>query len=284
MGKPCPLHPDYNHEKPAESLPSVSSSPENVVDIARVLEATSVSHVHYLPETDSTNVVAIERAAHIPDQESELVLTGSQLKGKGRGDNKWFSSAGSLTFSLITRTLPIEPWQTPQVSLAAGLAICQAVESLAPAAQTQLKWPNDVYINARKAAGILIEVPRQSVARFVVGVGLNVNNSLDGVPEEVRETAISLSQVASQRVPMTDVLIECLNRFDQALKMLIAGDAMLPELWRSYSFLTNRRVRIVLPGSAVEGVCRAIADDGALVLETDEGDVPCYGGVVEWIR
>lgn len=251
------------------------------IDIPRLLDNTSVSHVHYLPEAGSTNEVAMQRAAVVPDDQSELVLASRQTAGKGRGENRWFSTEGSLTFSLITPVLPIEPGQTPQVSLVAGLAASQAVEAHAPGALVQVKWPNDVYVNGRKTVGVLIEVPKQNAARFVIGVGINVNNSLAAAPDDVRPMAISLADAAGGPLDATALLVDYLNRQDEGLAMLARRDPLLPKFWRGCSYLTGRRVRVVQPNGAIEGRVRDIADDGALLVETTAGVTACYGGVVE---
>ncbi len=260
----------------------MGSASGNAIDIERVINQTSLSHVHYLPETNSTNDVALARAELLDPGDSELILTSNQTRGRGRGENRWWSSDGALTFSLITPVLPIPVKQSPIVSLAAGVAICQGVERLAPQGAPRLKWPNDVFLNARKVAGILIEVPRQSPGRFVIGVGLNVNNSLENAPAEVQALATSLADAASRRFDLSEVLVECLQQLEQALAMLVAGDPLLPQLWRAYSLLVGREVRVVNPGGFIQGVCQTIAEDGALVLKTPQGEISCYGGVVEW--
>lgn len=257
---------------------------QNTLDLPQVLDRTTVGHVHYLPETDSTNEVALARAAQIPDDTSELVLTSRQLRGKGRGENRWWAGEGALTFSLITPRLPLPTEQTPRLSLVTGLAICQAVEQSVPTGETRLKWPNDVYLNGRKAAGILIESPGVAVGRFVVGVGINVNNRFAEAPPEVQQRAVSLADAAGGPLDLTGVLIDCLRQFDACLAMLLAGDPQLAGLWRAWSLLDGRRVRLALPAEVVEGVCRGIAEDGALLIEQPGGDRACYGGVVEWFE
>lgn len=253
----------------------------DTIDISRVLAQTSIGHVHYLPEADSTNNQALCRAVDLPDDQSELVLASRQTAGRGRGQNRWYSAEGSLTFSLITRLLPIAASQTPAVSLVAGLAACLASERHAPRAQPAIKWPNDVYLNERKAAGVLIEVARPATPRFVVGIGMNVNNTLAGAPQEVRDRAISLCDAAGQPVGATDLLIDFLNLLDEHLAMLITDGPRLARLWRGYCLLTGRRVRLSVGGRTLEGECQGIADDGALLLATPQGVTPCYGGVVE---
>lgn len=256
--------------------------PATPVDLARVIDRTRVGHAHYLPETDSTNTVALARAGELPSDQSELVYTACQHQGRGRGANRWYSSDGALTFSLITRRLDIPLAQTPHISLTVGVSACRALAPLVPAARTQIKWPNDVYLNGKKAAGILIEVPATSPGRFVVGIGLNVSNSLDDAPEDVQQLATSLSRFTDDDLDPTSILIALLNEIDADLDRLEHGDPLLSEEWRALSVLVGRRVRVSAPPRVIEGLCTTIADDGALVLETKNGPTPCYGGVVEW--
>ncbi|TWT77202.1 Bifunctional ligase/repressor BirA [Posidoniimonas polymericola] len=259
----------------------MSNASDNTIDIRRLIDEAPVHHVHYLPETDSTNEVALHRAGEVAADQSELVLTSRQLRGKGRGENRWHAGEGALTFSLITPRLSLPREQTPRISLTAGLAMCHAVEQFVGGGHPQLKWPNDVFLNGRKAAGILIESPGDSVDRFVIGIGLNVNNPLTDAPAEVRDLATSLSEAAGQSLPLTDVLIACLQQLDACLKLLLAGSEELARGWRSASLLDGRKVRLALPTEAIEGVCRGIGDDGALLIETPSGERACYGGVVE---
>lgn len=254
---------------------------DNTIDIRRLLDEAPVDNVHYLPETDSTNEVALRRTGSVAEDQSELVLTSRQLKGKGRGENRWHASEGALTWSLITPRLSLPREQTPKLSLTAGLAICHAAEQFAGSGHPQLKWPNDVFLHGRKAAGILIETTGEAVDRFVIGVGLNVNNSLADAPAEVRALATSLSESAGKPLPLTDVLIACLQQLASCTELLLSGSGELARGWQANSLLDGRTVRLALPTETLEGVCRGIAEDGALILDTPAGQRVCYGGVVE---
>ena len=111
----------------------------------------------------------------------------SQTAGRGRGGNRWWTGPGSLAFSLLTKidTAEVVRGSVPLAALAAGITVVEAVRPLLSERSVGLHWPNDVYVDKRKLAGILIESP--SPDRLVVGVGINTNCRLADAPEELRE-------------------------------------------------------------------------------------------------
>lgn len=264
---------------------------EPQLDVAHVVETTWVDRGHYLHEAGSTNDAALARAALSPSDETELFVTDHQPSGRGRGANRWWSPTGALAFSVLTRELALPTERLAQASLAVGVAVCEALDAFLPT-ETWLKWPNDVFVEGRKVSGVLIEAPAVSVKRLVIGVGVNVNNSVLDAPDELAETAIGMVDVVSgapqanpepSRFDRTAVLAACVRAIGERLAMLESEDPRLPEAWRRRSLLTGRRVRIELPSGDVEGVVESIADDGALVLAENGRIERCYGGVVaDW--
>ena len=126
-----------------------------------------------LPQVASTNTYVKEHATELPD--GALVHTPSQSAGRGQKGNSWESEPGkNLTFSLLIKRPPVDVKRQFVLSEAVSLAI---VETLAPLASLSIKWPNDIYADDRKLAGILIEhdLDTDGIAHTVIGVGLNVN-------------------------------------------------------------------------------------------------------------
>jgi BirA family biotin operon repressor/biotin-[acetyl-CoA-carboxylase] ligase len=148
-------------------------------------------HRHY-KLTDSTNA----RAKNLAEAEAPggLVVTADeQSAGRGRRGHAWFAPPRtSLLYSALLR-----PFQgDPLLSLAVPLAVCEAAEAVAPV-RCQVKWPNDVWIDERKVAGVLIEArPEQGWA--VIGVGLNVAVPEDRFPAELRGQARSLAPTEAE--------------------------------------------------------------------------------------
>lgn len=265
---------------PDSPLAEPSFSP---ADFQRVLAETFVDRVDYRPEMPSTNTRALELASDAPEGRScSLILAERQTAGRGRGTNSWWSTGGALTFSVLFRTpefdLPVSRW--PQMSLTVGLAVCEAAERLLPGADVALKWPNDVYLEGRKLAGILVETTDGRQGSVVLGIGINVNNSSLLAPPELREKAIALRDVAGRDLPRVDVLLAVLQRLALRIEWLAAGIDEFHETWSRRCLLTGRDVVIELPTRRIAGLCQGIDRAGALLVATDTGIERCLSGVV----
>lgn len=142
----------------------------------------------HLRVTDSTNSRAREMAA-AGAPGGTVVTAAEQTAGRGRQGRSWTAPPGkALLYSAILRPLDERHLLLP---LAVPLAVCEAAEELAPAIECAIKWPNDVWVEGRKLAGVLIEAKPQD-GWAVIGIGMNLSISRDEFPPELRETAISL--------------------------------------------------------------------------------------------
>jgi BirA family transcriptional regulator, biotin operon repressor / biotin---[acetyl-CoA-carboxylase] ligase len=266
---------------------SMGDAPLSPADLDRIVAETFIDRVDYRPEFGSTNSRALELAADSPDGTSTLVLADRQTDGRGRGTNRWWSAEGALSFSVLLKPnlvdLPTSRW--PQASLTAGLAVCDAIESLVDDVTLSLKWPNDVFLAGRKLCGILVEATDGVQRSLVVGIGVNVNNSVFAAPADIRDKAIALCDFATSPTRRIDVLVAILQCLAARLERLSSGRLstgidVLRRDWRSRCLLTGRKVHLELPLRRVVGICRGIDDDGALMLETDAGLERCVSGVI----
>ena len=148
---------------------------------------TSFGEPHHHHElTDSTNLEA-KALAEAGAASGTVVTASEQSAGRGRGDRVWTAPAGAaLLYSAILRPLGLEHLLLP---LAVPLAVCDACESLAPV-DCRVKWPNDVWLEERKLAGVLIEARPPHWA--VIGVGVNVSIAEGQFPADLRRPAVSL--------------------------------------------------------------------------------------------
>src|SRR5437867_3588245 len=128
-------------------------------DLPRLAAAGLVARIDYHESVGSTSDRALELGAFGDTELPLLVLAERQTAGRGRGANRWHSTDGAMTFSLALEAPPdrLPPSRWPQVALVGGLAMCEALQSLAPAADFRVKWPNDVYLGSGKICGILSE-------------------------------------------------------------------------------------------------------------------------------
>src|SRR5262249_19102984 len=143
----------------------------------------------------------------------------------------------------------------------AGVALCDVLHELLPQAQASLKWPNDVLLHGKKVSGILVEVPPAVPPiprRLILGMGINVNNSLSTAPGELQASGTSLCDIAGETFNLTDVLIEWLRRFASRLHALATSDSALPERWQSLCALSGKTVELFCGNRTVHGLCRGI--------------------------
>jgi BirA family biotin operon repressor/biotin-[acetyl-CoA-carboxylase] ligase len=251
-------------------------------DLDRIRISTFVEQVDYHHEIASTNDRAMKLAVEPDLIMPALVLAEFQTNGRGRGTNQWWSQSGALTFSLLVETdawrLPLRRW--PQASLTIGLAICEALESLSEDSVFQLKWPNDVYFNQRKVCGILIEVPPARKGVMVIGVGINVNNSVQRGPAELHSSAIALCDATARDLGLIDVLLPALTHIRDRLGWIGHRDEELRTKWRERCMLTGRRISLDSGMRSVTGVCHGIDNDGALLVTTANGTQRCLAGTI----
>ena len=220
---------------------------------------------HHYGRTDSTNARA-KALAQAGAPGGTVVTADEQTAGRGRQGRSWFAQPGTaLLYSALLRTLG----DRPLLPLAAPLAVCEACEALAPV-RCEVKWPNDVWIEGRKVAGVLIEA-RPDEGWAVIGVGLNVAVPPEAFPPELRATAMSLG---SNRLPTLadalDALNGCLARW------LDAAEGEILESFRARDALRGRR----LAWDGGEGIAAGIDDAGHLLVESG-GDEPLRLGAGE---
>jgi BirA family biotin operon repressor/biotin-[acetyl-CoA-carboxylase] ligase len=212
--------------------------------------------------TDSTN----ERAKQLASKgalHGTLVTADEQTAGHGRQGRVWTAPPRSaVLMSLVLRELD------ERLPLAAAVAVCDALP-----VEAVIKWPNDVWIEGRKVAGILVE-GRPQAGWAVLGVGLNV--STEEFPSELADTATSLKLAGLTSNP-EDVLHDLLASL---ATWLAAPPARVLEAWRERDALRGQRVR----WAGGEGVADGIDDSGALLVETADGRVTLDAGEVHLLR
>ncbi len=218
--------------------------------------------------TDSTNERAKALAAGGAPH-GTVVTADEQTAGRGRQGRSWVAPAGTaLLMSVLLRELDEGDAVLP---LAAAVAVCEACERAA-GVSCAIKWPNDVWIDGRKVAGILVE-GRPQEGWAVLGIGLNVSTASEDFPPELRELATSLGM----DVP-ADALLEPL--LDRLGARLSEPQADVVAAWRERDALRGQTVR----WAEGEGTAAGITDAGELVVDTAGGRVELGAGEVHLLR
>jgi BirA family biotin operon repressor/biotin-[acetyl-CoA-carboxylase] ligase len=201
-----------------------------------------------------------------------VIIAATQSEGKGRLGRSWISPPGTLLASIV---LYPERFHLPFLVMVSALAVADAVQQIS-GVPVRLKWPNDIMLGGRKIAGILLESGVTSTGKLytVVGVGLNVNLTVQDYPE-IADLAASISDTMGHPVPITDVLVAVLEHFEYWYSAMAAGEPVL-ESWRNRLETLGRQVTINAGNLSYEGEAVSVGADGSLILRLDDGNLKSF--------
>ena len=223
----------------------------------------------YCEEIDSTNSELLTNK-HQYKKSGTVLLAEKQFKGKGRKDRSWQSAKGlNLTFSILLGRDNISELNLNHLNLAASLAVASAIENLFQL-RIEFKWPNDVLINGKKVAGILIEtsVKGSKIERAVIGVGMNLNQVL--FQGEFNFPPTSLKLETGLVINRETVLSEVLNLFEELLQKLPLHSESILDDWREKCKMIGDVINVTDGDNTKTGVFHDIDDDGYLLLKRND--------------
>jgi BirA family transcriptional regulator, biotin operon repressor / biotin---[acetyl-CoA-carboxylase] ligase len=230
-----------------------------------------------LDETGSTNDEARADAAR-GAASGHVVLAEMQTSGRGSNGRTWSSPRGQDLFVSIVDRPPLSLAQLPPLTLAVGLGVAEAVESvLGVPGSCRVKWPNDVWVHRKKCAGILVETSASgtNVESVVIGIGLNVNRLEFG--EELSDIATSLRASRADRAPFdrADVLAKLLFSVEQQVERFLAeGPAAIVRALEPRLAMVGERARC----GEFEGEVAGVNASGALLMRTERGLTEVHAG------
>lgn len=226
--------------------------------------------IHFYPSIDSTNTMAKELAEK-GETHGALVIAETQTRGRGRLGRTWYSPVGGLWFSLVLRPR-IPQFQAPHMTFIAGLSIAQAAQKAG--VPVSLRWPNDIYIQDKKAGGILTEA-RLSGGRFeylVIGIGLNVNVTESAFPGQLKEEATSFLMAKGEPISRPLFLGHTLLAWEKLLQIYPRqGFAPILKAWKKYAAFLGSQVRVDTSSESVEGEAIDVTFSGALRVQDVDG-------------
>ncbi len=242
----------------------------NQSELKKALSKLPLGEVSYFDSLGSTNNEALAWAAD-GAKDLSLVIADEQTAGRGRLDRKWYTPKGTaLAFSLILRPRPEEkPYITRMVGLAA-LGVVDALRSRGLI--SQIKWPNDVLLNGRKVAGILIESvwSGDEVDCLVIGIGLNVLKGAVPSEELLQFPATSLEEALGPNIKHAEILHDILAGVI-ALRPHIGTDSFIAS-WEKVLAFRGEQVKVEEGnGVSTTGRLLGLEPDGSLKLNTANG-------------
>ncbi|GAB6263838.1 bifunctional biotin--[acetyl-CoA-carboxylase] ligase/biotin operon repressor BirA [Photobacterium sp. CCB-ST2H9] len=250
-----------------------------LLDETAILAQVDCPSLSLVPVIDSTNQYMLDRIGQLP--KGAVCLAEYQQAGRGRRGRQWLSPFGSnLYFSMYWR-LDAGVAAAMGLSLVVGLAVTKTLQKLG-AKDIKVKWPNDLYYQDKKLAGILVEMSGKAgdAAHLVIGMGLNLTMT-NTDPETVGQPWANLAE-ACQPMPDRNQLAaaiiaemtETLQRYEDV------GMAGFVDEWDQYDNFLGRPVKLLMGEKVIRGIARGINPQGALLLETEQGLVPYLGGEI----
>lgn len=231
-------------------------------------------------QISSTNTVAREKAeAGAP--EGLVVVAEEQLDGRGRLGRQWLSPAGKgIWLSLVLRP-DLRPAQAPRITLAAAVALSLAIQQ-ATGIRAGIKWPNDLYLNGRKVAGILTELKAEAdrIHYIVLGAGVNANLKEEDLPENFLRKATSLLMELGRPVSRLELVKDFLTQLDLIYPLVGSNFETVLKSWKELSITLGREVKVTSPWEQINGLARDLTDEGALIVWDGRTEHIVYAGDV----
>lgn len=210
----------------------------------------------------STNDIAAEYASN-PKNDGLVILAEEQTSGRGRGGNKWYGGKGESVLCSIV--LANENPNAELLSLTVAVAVAEAIGETA-----RVKWPNDIILNCKKVAGILLESKQtDSGSAHIIGIGINCHQK--SFPVELNDTATSIdieTGSVCDRVLLTRRLLSSIEEWigtahNKAQRVI--------ETWSHLSLLFGQRVTVLCNKRKFTGTCSGIDPERGLILQLDSG-------------
>ena len=243
-------------------------------DLERLRKDDCIGEFVFVESTGSTNDLARKLGQEPSIQLPALILTANQTAGRGRGDHRWDSSDGALTFSYVIEIPQShENARRAGLSLVAALSVVEAVVDLTELQSASIKWPNDVLVAEKKVAGILIEQVPGNAHRLVFGIGINVNNQLD---QARLPFATSLATEIGRSIDRTELLLKTLRRLERNSKEWITGNSKIIKSCNQVLAFREQDVELQTSDTVVNGICEGLDEFGQIVIADNAGRKSMY--------
>jgi BirA family biotin operon repressor/biotin-[acetyl-CoA-carboxylase] ligase len=232
------------------------------------------SQIVIYKSTSSTNDIAAEYAKGDKKNDGLVVFAEHQTAGRGRRRNKWLSEAGeSILCSIILYEPDIKP---DALVLACAVAVAETIGRCGKSA-IKIKWPNDILLNDKKVAGILVEsisVKRRNF--FVIGIGINCHQKKEGFPDELSQTATSIDIESGTVCDRNRIAKRLLVNLDHYFAVGLKNPDEIAEKWRSMSVLLGKRVTVEHNSRQFTGNCIGIEPAEGLIIQLERGGVKIF--------
>jgi BirA family transcriptional regulator, biotin operon repressor / biotin---[acetyl-CoA-carboxylase] ligase len=241
-------------------------------------------NVIHKESTTSTQHIAHQLAQDNADH-GTIVIADEQTAGKGRLSRQWYSAKNKGVWVSIILRPTILPYLAPQLTLLTATVLAEVLANelnLDP----KIKWPNDILIQDKKVAGILTEMQAEQdqIQYIVLGIGMNVNQDREDLPQDIQSKASSLKIQAGYSFDITSIIQKILVSFEKSYQEFIeTGFSTVKDRWESYGYRIGEKTRIKTLKEVSEATIVGIAEDGALLAKYNHDTVKkVYSGEIDW--
>jgi len=239
--------------------------------------------------TSSTQTVAAEYAKS-KGNDGLVIFAEEQTAGRGRADNKWYSSrSDSILCSIV---LTFSKLNAELLSLTCAVAVAEAIGGSAKS-EAKIKWPNDIMLNGKKVAGILLESKTDpstllrtgnSGSTFIVGIGINCHQkkdsfgleSFDSAQDRLQSIATSIDIESNSTVDRIFLAKRLLTSMEHWLEVAAQTSEKVIDRWRNLSVQLGHRVKLIYNSQEFSGNCIGIDPEKGLILQLDTGGVRMF--------
>jgi BirA family transcriptional regulator, biotin operon repressor / biotin---[acetyl-CoA-carboxylase] ligase len=226
-------------------------------------------------EVPSTNSIAAD-LGETDEPEGTVVVAEAQTAGRGRSGRRWVSAPHVGLYTSILLRPPVRAGEVAVLSQLAAVSLAEAVTDVEPALAVRIKWPNDVLVRDRKAAGILVEgkVGEDRVQYAVIGIGVNVNHRQTDFPEELRDSATSLALSVGRPICRLGLAQALYRQLDRWYLRFVGGDrAVVVGRANALSATIGRWVRVQAGQEGIDAFAERINADGSLRVRLSDGEM-----------
>jgi BirA family biotin operon repressor/biotin-[acetyl-CoA-carboxylase] ligase len=223
--------------------------------------------------TSSTNDIAAEYAKNRKNN-GLVVFAEEQTAGRGRAGSKWYGGwADSIQCSIVLTGYKLNP---ELLSLTCAVAVADGLGKIG-GTEAKIKWPNDIILNGKKVAGILLESKLNNDDGFyILGIGINCHQKQESFPAELQPIATSIDNVSHSVTDRVSLAKRLLTSVDHWLGVAEKKSEKVINQWRKLSIQLGHRVSLVFNGRKFTGNCIGIDPEKGLILQLDTGGVRMF--------
>ena len=242
-------------------------------EIIRDLKTENIGkRVYYFEELDSTQNFAQQIAAD-KKENGTIVIAEKQTSGRGRLDRKWTSPKGGIWFSLIIHP-KFDVSSSTLIPILSAVALSKSIKKIL-GVETEVKWPNDIMLNGKKVAGILVDasVQANNIDYLILGIGINFDIDTKKLEKRLSKTpnfyGVNSLRGNNNKTPPKILLKEFLFQFEKNLSSLDKGEkAKIVKEWTKKAAGIGRKITINTSSGKISGISQGIDTDGALKIKT----------------